>query len=76
MALKKEPYSMIRLLVKEIVLYDDKVEIYYNFIGKKGPGDLDHQAFCMYTQECDIDPKDFGFRYNAKRAKFVLKMYF
>ena len=75
-ALKKEPYAMIRLLVKEIILYDDKVEIYYNFIDKKGPGDLDHQAFCIYTQECDIDPKDFGFRYNAKRAKFVLKMYF
>ena len=45
--LKKEPYSMIRLLVKEIVLYDDKVELYYNFIDKKGPGDLDHQAFCI-----------------------------
>lgn len=75
-ALKKEPYFMIRLLVKQIKLYDDKVEIYYNFIDKKRPDDLDHQAFLVYSEDCDIDPKDFGFRYNAKRAKFVLEMYF
>ena len=67
---------MIRLLVKQIKLYDDKVEIYYNFIDKKRPDDLDHQAFLVYSEDCDIDPKDFGFRYNAKRAKFVLEMYF
>ena len=29
-ALKKEPRLMIKLLVKEVILYDDKVEIYYN----------------------------------------------
>ena len=75
-ALKKEPYSMIRLLVKEVILYDDKIEIYYNFIDKKGPGDLDHQAFCIYTQECDIAPQDFGLNYNAKSAKLRLELYF
>ncbi|MBQ7347611.1 MAG: recombinase family protein [Clostridia bacterium] len=75
-ALKKEPYSMIRLLVKEIILYDDKVEIYYNFIDKKRPGDLDHQAFCIYSEDCDIDPKDFGLNYNAKSAKLRLELYF
>lgn len=26
---------MIRLLVKEVVLYDDRVEVYYNCIDKK-----------------------------------------
>ena len=75
-ALKKEPRLMIRLLVKEVILYDDKVEIYYNFIDKKRPDDLEHQAFCIYSEDCEIDPKDFGFRYNAKGAKFVLEMYF
>ena len=31
-ALRKEPRQMIRLLVKKIVLFDDKIEIYYNYI--------------------------------------------
>ena len=39
---KKEPRLMIKLLVKEVILYDDKVEIYYNCIDKKGPDDLQH----------------------------------
>ena len=67
---------MIRLLINEIILYDDKVEVYYNFIDKKRPDDLEHQAFCIYSEDCDINPQDFGFRYNAKGAKFVLEMYF
>lgn len=31
----KKPQLMIRLLVKEVVLYDDRVEVYYNCIDKK-----------------------------------------
>ena len=75
-ALKKDPRLMIKLLVKEIILYDDKVEVYYNCIDKKRPDDLDHQVFCVYSQECDIDPKDFGLNYNALGYAFVLEMYF
>jgi len=75
-ALKKEPRLMIRLLVKEVILYDDKVEVYYNFIDKKRPDDLEHQAFCIYSEECEVEPKDIGLRYNANRAKFTFEMYF
>lgn len=49
MALKKEPRQMIRLLIKQIVLYDDKIEIYYNFTDKKRPEDIDHQVFSFYS---------------------------
>ena len=55
-ALKKEPRLMIKLLVKEVILYDDRVEVYYNCIDKKKPDDLDHRAFCIYRQDCVIDP--------------------
>ena len=34
-SLKKEPQQIIRLLVKEVVLYDNKIEIYYNYIDNK-----------------------------------------
>ena len=75
-ALKKEPRLMIKLLVKEIILYDDKVEVYYNCIDKKRPDDLDHQAFCIYRQDCDIDPKDFGLYRNVAGCSLALEMYF
>ena len=75
-ALKKEPRLMIKLLVKEVILYDDKVEIYYNCIDKKGPDDLDHQVFCVYRQDCEVDPKELGFRHNVMGCKLALEMYF
>ena len=75
-ALKKEPRLMIKLLVKEVILYDDKVEIYYNCIDKKGPDDLDHQVFCIYQQEFNVNPKKYGFRHNLTGSKMVLEMFF
>ena len=75
-ALKKEPRLMIKLLVKEVILYDDKVEIYYNCIDKKRPDDLEHQAFCVYRQDYEVDPKELGLRHNMVGCKLVLEMYF
>ncbi len=77
-ALKKEPRLMIKLLVKEIILYDDKVEIYYNHAEKKKSGDpeTDHQAFCVYQQDFDIDPKELGFRHNVVGYQLAVEMYF
>ena len=48
---------MIRILIKEIILYDDKVEVYYNFTDKKHPDDLVHQDFYDYSKECTITLK-------------------
>ena len=75
-ALKKAPRLMIKLLVKEVILYDDKVEIYYNCIDKKGPDDLEHQVFCVYRQDCEVDPKELGLRHNVMGCKLALEMYF
>ncbi len=33
-AIKKNPESMIRILIKQVVVYDDKIEIFYNFTSK------------------------------------------
>lgn len=67
---------MIKLLVKEVILYDDKVEIYYNCIDKKKPDDLEHQVFCMYRQDCEVDPKELGLRHNVMGCKLAFEMYF
>ena len=49
-ALKEQPQTLINLLVKEIVIYEDKIEIYYNYTNKKRPDDEDHQAFLFYKE--------------------------
>lgn len=49
-SLKKEPQLMLRILIREIILYDDKIEIYYNYIdNKKRPDDDNHRAFSFYS---------------------------
>lgn len=49
--IKKRPKQMIDTFVKEVVLYNDKVEIYYNYTDKKPDGDNDRQAFSFYKCE-------------------------
>ena len=46
-AIKKEPKQMIDLLVKQVVLYDDKVEITYNYTDNKEGPDDDRRDFLL-----------------------------
>lgn len=49
-ALKKNPRPMIDALIRKIVLYNDKIEIYYNYTNSKNPdGTDDHRDFIFYT---------------------------
>ena len=73
--LKKDFRLMIRLLVKEAILCDDRVEVYYNYIDNNQSDDLDHQALGVYSHESVIDPKNFGLNYNATGRKFLLEIY-
>lgn len=51
-SLKKEPQYMLDLLVKEVVLYNDKVEIVYNYTSRTIPDDDKHQVFSFH-RDCD-----------------------
>lgn len=44
-AIKKEPTQLVNILIKRIVLYDDKIEIEYNFTDRQNPDDNTHQGF-------------------------------
>ena len=46
-AVKAEPILLIDLVVKQIILYDDKMEITLNYTER--PDGNDHQAFSFYT---------------------------
>ena len=50
-ALLKEPKQAIYLLVNKIILYPEKVEIFYNYTEKPEPDDEDHRAFSFYKGE-------------------------
>lgn len=47
--LKEEPQALINLLVKRIVLYDDKVEIYFTAPIAAGPDDDRGFLFCKFS---------------------------
>ena len=50
-AIKKEPAQIIRMLIKKVILIDDKIEIYYNTTDRIRPGEEDtHQAFSFYKE--------------------------
>lgn len=52
-ALKKEPKQMLDLLIKRIVVYDDKIEITYNYTdNKKGP-DGEDRDFLLCEKSFD-----------------------
>lgn len=61
-ALKKSPQQMINLLIKEIILYDDKIEIIYNYTSKN-PDD-NHQGSSFYIEKTSI------LRFNANTQDF------
>ena len=69
--IKKEPLQMIKLLIKEIILFDDKVEIYYNYIDKKSPDEFEHQAFLFYEENVDLYMKD---DYKLKERDYILNV--
>ena len=54
-ALTKVPQLMINLLVKNIVLYKDKIEITLNYTDNKRPdGDDNRKVFSFYTYNSEI----------------------
>lgn len=55
-ALKAEPKLLIDCLIKEIILYDDKIEIYFNSPIKISPDES--RDFTFYTENIKITYKD------------------
>ncbi len=61
---------MITLLVKKVVLYNDKVEIYYNYTDSKRPDD-EHRVFSFYstTVMTETDSHKYGEDTTVKEYK-------
>lgn len=52
-ALQKEPQQMINALVNKVILYNDKIEIYYNYTLRKDPDDR-CQGLLFYSGKSSI----------------------
>lgn len=75
-ALRKEPRQMIRALIREIVLYDDKIKIYYNYTERKRPDGETRQVFCVYTEKITYDMKAWWTKLNEEKKSFIVQMFF
>lgn len=51
-ALREEPKMLINCLIKEIVLFDDRMEIYFNSPIKKSPDES--RGFSFYSSFADM----------------------
>ena len=60
-ALSKSPQIMIDLLVREVIVYNDKIEIYLNYIDNTRPDEENHQAFsfCQKNELVSISSEQF-----------------
>ena len=51
-ALKKRPKLLIDLLIREVIIYNDKIEIFYNYTDKSNnPEDDSPRDCCFYSFE-------------------------
>jgi len=74
-AIEKEPKQMIKLLIKEIILYDDKVEIYYNFIEDNSPDGSSRQGCLIYRENKEYKTNDYNYKEQGFVLKFKVELY-
>ena len=64
-ALTKSPKVMLDILIKNIIIYDDKIEILYNYVSDIfNPDEKTHRAFCFYTENCTLT----NLTYSSKKS--------
>jgi len=66
---------MIKLLIKEIILYDDKVEIYYNFIEDNSPDGSSRQGCLIYRENKEYKTNDYNYKEQGFVLKFKVELY-
>ena len=74
-ALSKSPKVMLDLLIKNIVVYNDKIEVVYNFIADMyNPDGNDRRAFCFLEKNCQLTEVSNNYKKSTKTM--TLRLYF
>ena len=75
-ALKKKPRPMIDALIRKIILYNDKIEIYYNYTNGKNPDVTDnHRDFIFYTFTKNLEITQNILNNNNATLRFNIELY-
>ena len=70
-ALRLEAQALINYLIKEIVLYDDKIEIYFNKPTRTSPDE--NRGFSFYTEVVNMPTESHATR-GRKYKRITLQM--
>jgi DNA invertase Pin-like site-specific DNA recombinase len=54
-AMKQEAAMLIRLLIKKVVVYNDKIEIYFNGVENGSPDENSHQGWFFYSETVNFN---------------------
>lgn len=73
-ALRKNPKQLIDLLVKEIRLYNEKIEIDLHFTDKKSPDDNNRWDFCFYQCEKHYEVDTHAFKSKPKKHYVTIEL--
>ena len=73
-SIRKEPHLMLQTLLKKVVLYDDKIEIHFNYIKNFNPDD-GGQGFLFTTKFKTIRYVILNFP-NIQTIEMFIKVYF
>ena len=81
-AIRKSPKQLIGTLVKKVVLYDDRIQIYYNFADRKTQkkmegsdgGDAD-QTLCFYEGNKTFSLENYKLRSNPHELTLRVSLY-
>ena len=81
-AIRKSPKQLIRTLVRKVVLYDDRIQIYYNYADRKtqkktegSDGDEADQTFCFYGGDKTFPLTNYKLRSNAHELTLRVSLY-
>ena len=74
--------TLIRTLVKKVVLYDDRIQIYYNYADRKtqkknegSDGDEADQTFCFYDGDKTFPLTNYKLRSNPHELTLRVSLY-
>lgn len=74
-ALKKSPQMMINILINKIILYDDKIEIYYNHTDTQTPDDNEARRDFLFYSEVGSLPFSRADNSGAEQHDVLVELY-
>ena len=55
-AIKNEPQLLLDIFIQKVIVYEENIEVYYNYIENKNPDDpsMDSREFSLYGQKFTV----------------------